>query len=525
VPGDNPERTADFVDRLLSQDIEVHAATEDFKVKKCRNYWGRSFPEKRFPEGTYIVHLNQPMRPLIMAILEFDPRMTESFLTKERRELEKKGETSVYDVTAWSLPIAYNIEAYWTENPVTAKTNIVTQPERPQGKITHIDPQYGWLIDSKRDGSVNALIRLLQAGCTVRAAVEPFKNEGVLFSPGTLLVRRRENPDLSSETLEGIASETEVIVYGVNTALSDEGPDLGGGRFELLEQPRIGVFAGSPLSTTSYGELWHLLDREYGFRFSSLDIGSLNRIDLDTYNVLVLPHAWGEIDAYQDVMGNRGVSKLKTWVEGGGTLITIGSASAFAADTSVGLSTVRLRRHVLDRLEGYAEAVARERKAEKAVVDSVTLWEGKQKEPQPEEQKSKKGLNMAEEDEYQRRFMPRGCILRADLDEEHWLTAGMGSYVPVLLYGSYTLMSKGPIETVARFAQPDSLRVSGLLWPEASERWASTAYLTREKLGKGQIILFAGYPVFRGYFRGSTRLLMNALLLGPGLGTPRPTPW
>ena len=30
---------------------------------------------------------------------------------------------------------------------------------------------------------------------------------------------------------------------------------------------------------------------------------------------------------------------------------------------------------------------------------------------------------------------------------------------------------------------------------------------------------------FRGYFEGSGRLLLNAVLLGPGLGTSAPLPW
>ena len=69
------------------------------------------------------------------------------------------------------------------------------------------------------------------------------------------------------------------------------------------------------------------------------------------------------------------------------------------------------------------------------------------------------------------------------------------------------------------------LRLSGLMWPEARERWADTAYATVESLGKGQIILFANDPFFRGYFEGSLRLLLNAIVLGPGMGTSQPLPW
>ena len=63
------------------------------------------------------------------------------------------------------------------------------------------------------------------------------------------------------------------------------------------------------------------------------------------------------------------------------------------------------------------------------------------------------------------------------------------------------------------------LRMSGLLWPEASQRIANSAYLTREASGNGQIILFASQPVFRGSTMGTNRLLLNALVYGEGLGT------
>ncbi len=66
------------------------------------------------------------------------------------------------------------------------------------------------------------------------------------------------------------------------------------------------------------------------------------------------------------------------------------------------------------------------------------------------------------------------------------------------------------------------LRMSGLLWPEAVERLANAALVTRERKGNGQVILFAASPTFRASTRGTERLLVNAMIYGPGLGT-RPT--
>ena len=128
-------------------------------------------------------------------------------------------------------------------------------------------------------------------------------------------------------------------------------------------------------------------------------------------------------------------------------------------------------------------------------------------------------------DERGRRFHPRGAILRTMLDSEHWLTYGAGPNLPALVASPYVFMSRRPVETAARFARADSLRLSGLLWPEARERWAETAWLTREAHGRGQVILFADEPNFRSYFYGTTRLFLNALLLGPGLGTEVGVAW
>ncbi|HXI03512.1 MAG TPA: hypothetical protein VNI57_10085, partial [Candidatus Saccharimonadales bacterium] len=66
------------------------------------------------------------------------------------------------------------------------------------------------------------------------------------------------------------------------------------------------------------------------------------------------------------------------------------------------------------------------------------------------------------------------------------------------------------------------LRMSGLLWPEAAERIANSAWVTREPRGEGQIILFATPPDVRGSTAGTARILANAMIYGPGLGASHP---
>jgi hypothetical protein len=92
-------------------------------------------------------------------------------------------------------------------------------------------------------------------------------------------------------------------------------------------------------------------------------------------------------------------------------------------------------------------------------------------------------------------------------------------------YGVHSSAEAGADGAVARVGwapQPAGqelrLRMSGLLWPEAAHRLAGSAYVTRERKGRGQIILFAHPPTFRASTLGSARLLANAMIYGPGLG-------
>ena len=143
--------------------------------------------------------------------------------------------------------------------------------------------------------------------------------------------------------------------------------------------------------------------------------------------------------------------------------------------------------------------------------------------------------------------MPSGAMVAGRVDQKHWLTFGTPESLP-LLYSNYPLlMTSDNAEAVVRvgeFVPNDEIenyrsinwsslppgkdlnvRMSGLVWPEAAQRIANSAYLTRESVGKGQIILFSGEPNFRGSTRGTNRLWLNAVVYGAGLGTdPRVYP-
>ncbi|KAA3619309.1 MAG: hypothetical protein DWQ05_00910 [Calditrichaeota bacterium] len=522
---ENPSRTNRLVEKLLEQKIEIKQAEASFTLSTVKSYTENKNASHSFAKGTFVIPVNQPLRPLINAILEADPRMTTAVLKMERESLEKGRGTKMYEVGAWSMPLAYDVEACAVKSMPSVKLKNVESLDDIKGQVINPNPAFGYLLPYNDDNAVDALLQFFEKGWQIHSATKEFQLEGQSYKRGTLLLILNENPGLKSEEVQKCAESVGVTIRGVNTALSQKGPDLGGGTFRLLQKPRIAMVVGSAVSSYNSGTLRYLLDYEMGIGLSLLNSDNLSWADLRQYNVLILPSSGR---GFKKIFDKGAQKKVKTWVQQGGTLVAIGGSAAALADSSLKMSAVKLRRQVLKNLPDFSTAVEKELAANKISIDSLMIWEGKTQPPEPTVQKEQPKMDdkaLEQADSRQRLFMPRGAIMKVNLDEEHWLNFGLGKHVPAIFYSSNAFMSKAPVQTAARFADANEIRLSGLLWPEAKERWQNTAFATRESSGKGQIILFAHEPNFRSYFYGTARMFLNSILLGPGMGATQTAPW
>lgn len=520
-PHPDRDRWQGLVNLLRRQGIEVDITRQEVTARQVTDLWDHFENTRSFPSGTAVVRSNQPLRNLLLTLLEFDPHLTDDFLLKERKELERYRRTRMYDTSTWNLPMAYGLPSFWAQDidAVTHTGNTVTAPVN----ATLPAAQYGYLLDGQRWDTARALVRLYEQDRRVRMATLPFRIGDQDFGPGTLLLRCHENEDDLPVELDAVARSLNLTVHALNTARVQDGDDLGGRRFQLLTPPRTALCTRWPISTTSFGSLWYLLDHQAGLPCSPVNLQALGKLDLRRYNVLVLP----EGDGLERLMDASLRDRLAQWVQDGGTLIAVGQSAAFLAQND--LSAVRLKRDVLEELDVYAEALRRERDARDIQVDARHIWETPpQADPNTAETKPTQegdGAARQRRDEWQRVFRPSGVFLAGQVDTEHWLAAGLDETMPVYFRGGNVLMSRHPVETVIRLAPAAELRLSGLLWPEARERIANAAYVTVERKGRGQVILFAADPSFRMWFPGLQRLLLNAVLLGPGMGTDQPRRW
>ncbi len=519
----NPDRLAHLAQTLTRQGIEVSVAKEKFS-EPVKSYYDQRSATKSFPSGTLIVPTNQPQGFLAQAILTFDVQLSDSFLTFERRELLKRRESKLYEITSWSLLQAYGLDAYASESGVSPNTEPWRETTRA-GRVEGTRPQQGFIFDANSDGALRAVAMMYSRGLTMFAAKKELDVEGKNFPRGSIFLPVRVNPPDFARALDSIARETGIHVVAINSGMGLKGPDLGGSELGVLRKPKAALVAGGNTSFTSMGWIWHMVDQKIGLPLTLLDIAQLGSIDLSIYNVLILPDGY----SFSSVMGKPTIEKIRRWVQGGGTLIAMNSSAMFCADSTTGLSSVRQRSQMLPKLGEYEQYATDEIKNDSPDIRKLNIWSYPEK-PDTASRKESKSAMKPEEleraDELARVFAPSGAILRVELDTDEWLTFGMGDKIPAMMTSSAAFVAKYPsVRTVGRFAPAHTLRISGLLWPEARLRLANTPYCTQESMGMGQVILFAGQPNFRAYFRGTERLLANAILFGPGLGTSWTPEW
>ena len=532
-PAKDRSRWNSLVELMKRNGIEIKFARHSFEAKNLTGIWGNKIDSETLPKGTLIALSSQPHRRMLHALLAFDPHFADSFLAEERKDLENYRGSRIYDVTSWNLSMNFGLDAYWAQTISDVKTS--SEPVNFNTDSARLDEKsdYGYLIDFSNSDIYPALACLFDNNCNPRIGTKPFQIGGKSYPPGSVLLRVHENPDNLFEILQQIDAAFDVDIRIAETGLVQEGPDLGDRKLRLLTAPRVAIASQWPVSSRLFGSVWYLLDHHIRLQTSPINIQNVNRLDLRKYNCLILPSA-GRLGG---VLDEKAVQKLRGWVEDGGTLIAIGDSAAFVAGKDRGLSSVRLRRDVLDDLCIYEEAVQREKDARNIKIDPAEVWGTKPAEDQQQKaeenkaEKTKKSDSkedvekLKRTDRWQRIFSPRGAFVTGIVNTEHWLGFGLEDRVPILFSGNYAFMSRHPVATPVRLADKEHLRLSGLLWPETRQRLADTAYATVESVGNGQIILFAGDPTFRDWLAGSKRLLLNAVLLGPGMGTSVPVPW
>lgn len=543
LPQKDPVKAAELIEILNRSRIEVKVAGRSFSSSLAHSYNTLNAPveTRTFPAGSYIVDLNQPQRILIKSILEPDTPQDKAFVDDnmgrfKRNQMKGSGQAKedygFYDITAWSLPLAFGLDAYWTEDGGNSAGELVTEESIAAAKRGSYPgrAQISYIIPYATDSAGPMVARLLQKGFRVAVATRTMNAAGRNWPRGTFVVRVTRNPETIHDEVAKLAVEMGVKVTAVNTGFADEGDTgVGGESVISLQAPKIAMIADEAVDQTSYGSIWWTLDR-YGIAFTPMTANAIKNGGLKNYNVLIIPD--GSAGRYMGLFGPGGVSTLKDWISNGGTLITARGASVWAALKDVGLTTAKLVGSEADEEKGKAgDDEKAEKKAEASPSPSPAKKPGKSQpveanpNPSSEELKSDKADGVAPSlppiaspsaDSNKVPVALPGAILRATVDRTTFLTYGLEQdELPVLLASGYFFRySKEGSNALVFDAKPKKpLTLSGFVWEGNTEKLlAGTAYVIDEPNGSGHVILFAEEPFFRGVFRSTTRPFINSII-------------
>ncbi|HLO40989.1 MAG TPA: M14 family metallopeptidase, partial [Phycisphaerales bacterium] len=433
----NAARFKAFLELLKLQGIEIYAAGSDFAANS-KDWLGREHKGQGFAKGTWLIPSAQPLAGLVRAMFDLDPRMSKEFLTEERRELLRVGQSRLYDITGWNVAMLYGLEIWELESGMPEGSAVVTAVGAG-GEVKPVEAStVAYVASGNDDASVTFAAHLLERGLTARVLDKATELEGVSIPRGSVFVFHKDNPRLGADlhTVVGqVAGEVGVEVQPVRSGLGPgDAPDLGGQHLVLLHTPRIGVLTRDPFNPYTAGEIWHQIDQELGIRASYLAAESAAGMDLRRYNVLVLPDGGGEV-------ATKMMDSLRAWVEAGGTLIAIGSSAEAFAKEHGGIGSTRLVGDVLTKREEYRISIIRDWLGRHWTADD-SVWSstvGSIEYPWVVEGESPSEEEAKRRDAWRSIFMPQGAILAGRTDDRSWLTMGTGDVLPVL-YSSSTVL-------------------------------------------------------------------------------------
>ena len=465
VPRDqkDPPTAALLLNKMMLLGIEVFEAKVDF-VSDGVSY----------PAGTWVIPMTQPFALFAKAVLEEQdyPDLADypSIWQGLVRPAKSPGAyIPPYDIAGWTLPYQMGVHVATAGSPLEVDLDPLTDVVPPAGKVEG-GAGYAYLLSPRVNNSFIAVNRILGDGGEVLRAKESFSEGGKTHPAGTFLVR-----GASASTMNSLSKELHLTIGGVGGRPSVE--------TMRVKPPKIALYKSWVASMDEGWTRWLLEQFEFAFvNVSDAEVraGALrNRFDVIVFpsqsrNAIVEGHRKGTLPPqFVGGLSPAGVRNIKSFVEEGGTLVTLNTACLFAI-SELGLP-------VNDVLKDVRPP-------------------GRREPPKKEPPK----------------FACPGSLLTMTFDKGHPVAYGMPEEAPAMFnrspaFGTHpTFEDKAPV-VVAKYPSKDLLRSGYLL----GERYLKNkASVVEVPLGQGRVILLGFGVQNRAQPHATFKLLFNSIYYG-----------
>ncbi|MEL7530649.1 MAG: M14 metallopeptidase family protein [Bacteroidota bacterium] len=460
----NQDKLYAMLDLLEKNQIQYSINQNSEKAYNGYDYSTEKDTRFSLAKGDLVISAYQPQANLVKVLFEPEALLVDSM---------------TYDVTAWSLPYAYDIHTFATVEKIDLESKKL---EREFNSISIPETlPYAYVLPWQDLQDARFLGALLQAKIRVRYATESFSVEGKTFDRGSLIISRGDNPkkDFDAKVIT-YANQYQRKLTASGTGFVDAGKDFGSNKVKFIKPAKIALVSGKGTYPSSFGELWHFFEQDLHYPVTVLNTEYLAGVDLSKYDVVILGQ--GSYSKFRD--------KLLTYAKTGGKLIA---------------------------LEAAINTFTGKNKESKPYTTLGKVYISKQKE---DEKAKLEAIKTQSAEEYFKRYEHRerdrlsnyvsGSIYKVKLDNSHPIAYGQDSIVyfikrnrtayPYLPVGSWN---------VGAFIEDEA--VSGFTGAKLEAKLENTLAIGVESQGQGQLIYFADSPVFRQFWYGGKLLLCNAV--------------
>ncbi|MDX1461890.1 MAG: M14 family metallopeptidase [Marinirhabdus sp.] len=399
-----------------------------------------------------VVSTNQPKGKMVKVLFEPDAVLTEPL---------------TYDITAWSIPHAYGLEA-------VASTSLVTADrELPTYNINNMAAPNaaGYILEWNSMYDAQFLAALLKEDIRVRFSEKDLMFNGKSFAKGSLVITKsdnRTNENFHNKVVE-LANSHNRQLYVSNTSFGDTRTDFGSPDIKLINQQRIAVLRGEGTSSLNYGAIWHFFEQQLNYPITSIDTGDFRPSDLNGFDVLIMPSGW-----YSKLGNEDTLNDIKSWVRNGGKIIAIGGAvNTFSGKDGFGLEPNKAEE---DKKEDESEdrLIPYDQRERSSVKDFIT-----------------------------------GSIYKVKVDPTHPMAFGYSDTYYSLKLGStsYAFLENG--YNVGYIEKPTS--VSGFSGENAKAKLENSMVFGETRMGRGSMIYMVDDVLFRSFWENGKLFFVNAI--------------
>ena len=403
-------------------------------------------------KGDLVISNAQPRSALVQVL--FEPRSNLS-------------DSATYDITAWSIPYVYGLQAFACKNRITGLSEFVK--EAPVHNLPV--ESYAYIIQWQGVQSAKAVGKLLQKGLLLRYSEVPFEVDGQKFNRGAVLILKAGNAIQGKQLAEIVAevgNETGVAIHTVSTGFVDKGADFGSDLVHSLRYKRVVLLTGDGTNSNAVGELWHFFDQQLEYPVSLVQVADWNRLDWNHTDVLILPDG-----NYRFLTDKNAVERLHDWVSKGGKLIALESAVAAIAKLEWGLKSKKT-----------------EDVSAKDVYDPLKSFENRER-------------------DYITSITP-GSVYKLQIDNTHPLAFGYPSFYFTLKQDDrlYEFMGENGwnVGVIKQQSQ-----IAGFVGSKLKERMKDGLLIGAQNIGNGSVVFLSDNVLFRSFWENGKLFLCNAL--------------